>query len=180
MTKHYHETAAQQNAPEGLNEWLDYVDAALPPSLPPRESLINRLAWAVTFHYANFIRRQDDGSYLVPSRSQRGKEYRVTEKDGCECPDWQHRGICGHWLSIGSPSNAAFLVARIHRARSLGQLEAVRRDYQRCQNPAYRNMPADLLRFAIAEYHRARKYFAPDLYPAKAKAAVGDPFANFD
>jgi hypothetical protein len=93
MTARYQETQSQSSAPEGLNEWLDYVDQALPPSLPPRESLINRLAWAVTFHYNNFIRRQDDGSYLVPSRSQRGKEYRVTEKDGCECPDWKHRGI---------------------------------------------------------------------------------------
>jgi hypothetical protein len=96
---------------QGYENWLNAVESRFPPLA--RERLLNRIQWACTLNLKNLFRLDDDGeTFLVSSRTQRGKFWRVTEALGCTCPDFIARKICAHYLSVGPASNAAFLVAR--------------------------------------------------------------------
>ena len=142
----------------GYESWLDQIEASLP--LPTRESLLNRIQWACTLSLKNLPRLDDDGlTYLVPSRTEFRKVYRVTEALGCHCPDYENRHICAHWLSVGAASNGAFLIARIERARTLESLERVRAEWLALTDPAYKSCPPELEFFAAMEYHRRRQAF---------------------
>jgi hypothetical protein len=155
----YHATEAESNTPtpdlwEGYEECLDEIK----PKLPPREGLINRIAWACTFSLYNFARLTDEGAaYLVPRRTIPRKYWRVTEQGGCECPDYFARKVCAHWLSIGAPSNGAFLVARILRARDIVCLEEVVASWRALDDPVYKTCPPEIELFAVLEYRRRKQ-----------------------
>jgi hypothetical protein len=141
---------------QGYEEWLDRVEAAFP--LPARVSLLNRIQWACTLSLKNLVRLAEDGlTFLVASRSQRGKEWRVNEVLGCHCPDYKTRHICAHWLSVGEASNGAFLIARIERAQSLDRLEEVKAEWLAIDDPKHKACPPELEAFAAMEYHRRRR-----------------------
>jgi hypothetical protein len=143
---------------QGYENWLDQIEATFPPQT--RASLLNRIAWGCTFNLNNFIREAGNGVYLVPSRSNARRHWRVTEAGGCECPDYRARRICAHWLGVGAASRGAFLIARIERATTLADLEAVRTDYLANRSDQTRKLPPiELEFFAAMEYHRRRKAF---------------------
>jgi len=144
---------------QGYEAWLDELEAKFP--LSTRESLLNRIQCACTLSLKNLVRLAEDGlTFLVASRSQRGKAWRVTEALGCACADFENRHICAHWLSVGEASNGAFLIARIERAQTLERLEEVRADWLALEDPRHKNCPAELELFAAMEYWRKRRAFA--------------------
>jgi|HubBroStandDraft_6_1064221.scaffolds.fasta_scaffold13895_4 hypothetical protein len=135
------------SAMPGYDQWLDEVAETLPPALPPRESLLKRMADAVTFSFLNFV-KSESGTWLVPSRVAGCKAHRVTD-DGCDCRDFQVRCICAHWLATGDRATACFLVARIQRAKGLGELDRI---VERIAEPGFIEVPTELLAFVRMEF----------------------------
>jgi hypothetical protein len=164
-----------ESIPDGYEEWLDEIAEVLPPALPPRESLLKRLADAVTLSFLNLVQSTEEGTWLVPSRKEKGKEYQVTP-GGCECGDFQNRKICAHWLATGDRSNVGFLVARIHRARDLQELERI---MWHINDPSFVSVPDDLFLFVRNEWKiRRAEMMGHILKPAPVEKP--DPFANFE
>jgi len=150
------------------DRWLDELDETLPPVLPPREKMIERLAAAVTYAHFNFVKRDADGAYRVPSRKDQRILHRVTDQ-GCDCDDFRYKHICAHWLAVGSQSNGTFLIARILRSRNLTELNRqLELWFEPCRDtdPALierynlsRRCPPELLAFARMEFKRRRAEF---------------------
>jgi hypothetical protein len=151
------------SAMPGYEEWLDEIAEVLPLALPPRESLLKRMADAVTFSFLNFV-KSESGTWLVPSRVAGCKAHRVTD-DGCDCRDFQVRCICAHWLATGDRANACFLVSRIQRTRDLAELDRI---VERLTEPGFIEVPGDLLAFVRMEFKiRRAELLGRTLKPAE-------------